>query len=185
MWPIDFIQNGTLFLQVVLDNSWKTMKATPKVDTGITTKGPLKRGFRDSGFRPLNGPEIEDSNFKQARIRDSNFIFHIQDSLYFLRVGFRIQIWIQEKWLGFRIQIWSSRALTKSHPLYLPPAVQDQSWSTSYHVFNGRPAIIKIKITGALGRPVRKGELFLCSFGRISKWWLLPWFMVYQLYLFK
>ncbi len=29
----------------------------------------------------------------------------------FLRVGFRIQIWIQEKWQGFRIQIWSSRAL--------------------------------------------------------------------------
>ncbi len=29
----------------------------------------------------------------------------------FLRVGFRIQIWIQGKWLGFKIQIWSSRAL--------------------------------------------------------------------------
>ena len=56
----------------------------------------FKRGVRDSGFTPLNGPEIQDSNFKQARIRDSNFIWAyslnietapfnvaIQDSLYF------------------------------------------------------------------------------------------------------
>ena len=34
----------------------------------------LEEGVRDSGFKPLNGPEIQDSNFKQARIRDSDFI---------------------------------------------------------------------------------------------------------------
>ncbi len=34
----------------------------------------MKRGVRDSGFKLLNGPEIQDSNFKQARIGDSNFI---------------------------------------------------------------------------------------------------------------
>ena len=36
-------------------------------------KRALEEGFRDSGFKPLNRPEIQDSNFKQARIRDSNF----------------------------------------------------------------------------------------------------------------
>ncbi len=42
-----------------------------------TFLGPLKRGVRDSGFTSLHGPEIQDSNFKQVRIRDSNFVWAI------------------------------------------------------------------------------------------------------------
>ena len=54
----------------------------------------LEEGVRDSGFKPLNGPEIQDSNFKQARIRDSNFIWAIP--VYILsrpvtKLGFKFQ----------------------------------------------------------------------------------------------
>ncbi len=49
----------------------------PEAESGrCALLGPLKRGCQ--GFRiqapRLNGPEIQDSNFKQARIRDLNFI---------------------------------------------------------------------------------------------------------------
>ncbi len=54
--------------------------------------GPLKRGVRDSRFKPLNGPEIQDSNFKQARIQDSNFIWAV--SVYSHQVGIQISKWV-------------------------------------------------------------------------------------------
>ena len=52
-----------------------TTSHTLKPNTSKSLSGPLKRGVRDSGFKPLNEPEIQDSNFKQARIRDSKLIF--------------------------------------------------------------------------------------------------------------
>ncbi len=49
----------------------------------------MKRGVRDSGFKPLNRPQIQDSNFKQARIRDSNFILAIP--VYIIKLGFKFE----------------------------------------------------------------------------------------------
>ncbi len=41
--------------------------------------------------------------------------------------------------------------------------VQDQPWSISYHILNGGPAIIKIKIIGAPStKRVPLGALFAC-----------------------
>ena len=56
--------------------NWNWMLPGQKFLTVRALSGPLKRGVRDSGFKPLNRPEIQYSNFKQARIRDSNFMSH-------------------------------------------------------------------------------------------------------------
>ncbi len=55
------------------------------------------------GIQALKWTNIQISNRTGFRIQISFTLF--------LRVGFRIQIWILERWQGFNIQIWSSRAL--------------------------------------------------------------------------
>ncbi len=63
-------------------------------------KGPLKRGVRDSGFKSLNGPQIQDSNFKQARIQDSNFVWAVP--VYIFRIHYIFEGGIQDSNLNPR-----------------------------------------------------------------------------------
>ncbi len=76
------------FLWKLFDNDWtnaglqfkeigkatKNMGGIEFIEIPQPVYRALEEGVRDSGFKPRNGPEIQDSNFKQARIRDSNFI---------------------------------------------------------------------------------------------------------------
>ena len=83
----------------------------------------LEEGVRNLGFKPQTGPEIQVSNFKLARIRDSNFTWAVHVYLCSHQVGIQIlkwvfrihcifevgiqdSIWIQEKWLRFGMMRW-------------------------------------------------------------------------------
>ncbi len=73
LWAV----NGLSFIYWVMDYYFT-----------VTLQRALEEGVRDSGFKPLNGSEIQDSRFKFQTGQDQVFKLHMSHTCVHLRVRY-------------------------------------------------------------------------------------------------